>query len=359
MINTNTIKFLLHFILLSHLFAGSLTVITVGDIMMGTTYPDIDIPLNRGRELFTNVDSFLSEADITLGNLEGVLLNGGVCTKQVKKGRCYAFRTPPDFSHNLARAGFDFMNCANNHMNDFGNGGIISTIDALDETGIQCGGPGGRIGQYEINGKKIAITCFATSPNTRSLLKIREAQRHVSALARTSDFVVVSFHGGGEGPDYLHTKDTVEYFLGTPRGNVVAFARAVVDSGADLVWGHGPHVPRAIELYKNRLIAYSLGNFLTCGFNLEGERGLAPVLKVVLDSTGAFKRGQIISAWQKSYGCLELDPLHSAAQIIQKLSSEDFPSSAPHITADGMILPKRKKPIGQRRPVTHRYSLPL
>ncbi len=327
--------------------------------MMGTTYPEINLPLDRGRRLFTNVDSLLSEADITLGNLEGVLLNDGICTKKVKKGRCYAFRTPPDFAHNLVLAGFDFMNCANNHMNDFGNGGIMSTIEALGEAGIQCGGPGGRVGQFEINGKKIAIICFATSPNTRSLLDIEEAQQHVAALARTSDIVVVSFHGGGEGPGYLHTRDTVEYFLGTPRGNVVAFARAVVDSGADFVWGHGPHVPRAIELYKDRLIAYSLGNFLTCGFNLKAERGLAPILKVVLDSTGIFKRGQIISAWQKSYGSLELDSLHSAARLIQKLSIEDFPNSVLHITADGIVLPLKEKPIGQRRPVMHRYSLPL
>lgn len=325
---------------------------------MGTTYPEKNLP-ERDSRLFQNVDSILTRADLTLGNLEGVLASGGVCTKQVEKGRCYAFRTPPDFSHNLADAGFDFMNLANNHINDFGSDGIVSTIKLLDELNIQSGGPHGRIGQFEINGQKIAIVCFATSPNTNSIFEIENAQERVAALSRLNDIVIVSFHGGGEGPIYLHTRDTLEHFLGTPRGNVVAFARAVVDSGADLVWGHGPHVPRAVEVYKDRLIAYSLGNFLTCGFNLEGERGFAPILRIVLDSTGTFKSGQIISAWQKSYGSLELDSLHNAARLIKRLSVEDFPNSAPRMTTEGVMLSKRERPLKKRGPTACPYPAPL
>ena len=359
MINTTPIRFLLYLLLLSNLFSGSLTVIAVGDIMMGTTYPEINLPAERGRRLFQNVDSILAEADLTLGNLEGVLISGGVCTKHVEKGRCYAFRTPPDFSHNLADAGFDFMNLANNHMNDFGSDGIVSTIKVLDELDIQSGGPHKRIGQFEINGQKIVIICFATSPNTHSIFEIEDAQELVAALSRLNDIVIVSFHGGAEGPDYLHTRDTLEYFLGTARGNVVAFARAVVDSGADFVWGHGPHVPRALEMYKDKLIAYSLGNFLTCGFNLGDERGFAPILRIVLDSTGTFRHGRIISAWQKSYGSLRLDSLHNAAQLIKRLSVEDFPNSAPYITIEGIILPKRERPLKKRGPMTCPYSPPL
>jgi len=326
---------------------------------MGTTYPEMNLPAERGRRLFQNVDSILAEADLTLGNLEGVLISGGVSTKRVEKGKCYAFSTPPDFSHNLADAGFDFMNLANNHMNDFSAEGIMSTIKVLDELEIQSGGPHERIGQFEVNGQKIAVICFATSPNTHSICEIEDAQERVAALARLNDIVIVSFHGGGEGPHYLHTRDTLEYFLGTERGNVVAFARAVVDSGADLVWGHGPHVPRALEIYRDRLIAYSLGNFLTCGFNLKDERGFAPILRMVLDSTGMFRHGKIISAWQKSFGSLELDSLHSAAQLIKRLSVEDFPNSAPHITTEGIIVPRRERPFRKRGPMAWPYSAPL
>ncbi len=327
--------------------------------MMGTSYPANDLPPRRGRNLFVNVDSILKDADLTLGNLEGTLLNGGICTKQVEKRRCYAFRTPPDFANNLADAGFDFMNLANNHMNDFGYDGIVSTITALRDVGIRCGGPYVKIGQFEIEGKKIAIVCFSTSPNTNSIFNVEDAEQHVAEQAKMNDIVIVSFHGGGEGPDYLHTRDTFEYFLGTPRGNVVTFARAMVDSGADFVWGHGPHVPRAMEIYKERLIAYSLGNFFTWGFNLNDERGFAPILKVVLDSTGVFKHGHIISAIQRLYRPLELDSLCNAAHLIQKLSIEDFPDSAPNITDEGIILPKKEKSTDQRQPVICPYSLPL
>ncbi|GAI17725.1 unnamed protein product, partial [marine sediment metagenome] len=81
--------------------------------------------------------------------------------------------------------------------------------------------------------------------------------------------------------------------------------------------------------------AYSLGNFCTWGFNVSDERGFAPILKIVLDSTGVFRYGRIISAIQKSYQSLEFDILHRASNLIKKLSIEDFPNSTLQIT-DGI-----------------------
>jgi len=305
---------------------------------MGSDYPVSMLPPNSGCELYSNVTNILRSADLTLGNLEGVLLTGGVCTKKPAKGKVYAFRTPPHFAQHLADAGFDFLNLANNHMNDFGIGGIDSTMKTLELYGIAYGGPAGRSGNFMVEGNKVAILCFATSPGTEQVFHIDAAQRHVAAVAQESDIVIVSFHAGGEGLGYLHTRDTFEYFLGQPRGNVVEFAHAVIDSGADLVWGHGPHVPRALELYKDRLIAYSLGNFCTWGFNVADERGHAPVLKVVLDSTGVFMHGNIISLLQQRGKPLAVDTLHRAARLMRRLSTEDFPKSAPLIMDDGTIL---------------------
>lgn len=319
------------------LYADSLTVIAVGDIMMGTTYPEHDLPPNSGEGLFTQVSSVLEDAELTIGNLEGTLLTGGVSTKKVQKGRSYAFRTPPQFVNNLVDVGFDFLNLANNHMNDFGHDGITSTIDALEEVGVEYGGPYGQVGHIEVNGTSTALICFSTSPHSASIFDIRAAQKLVAEHARTHDLVIVSFHGGGEGLSYLHTRDTFEYYLGAPRGNVVAFAHAVIDSGADFVWGHGPHVPRALELYKRRLIAYSLGNFYTWGFNVNDERGYAPVLRVTFDSFGAFVRGQIVSALQKSRQPLELDSLHRAAALMHRLTAEDFPYTPLSMNDQGEI----------------------
>ncbi len=310
----------------------------VGDIMMGSDYPVSMLPPYGGSDLYDSITNILHAASLTLGNLEGVLLEGGSCAKRMKRGKVYAFRTPPSFARHLVDAGFDFMNLANNHLNDFGAQGITSTVKTLTDHGIRYGGVNGNVGEFEINGIKVAIASFATSPGTDLIFDIAYAQRKVSRLARNHEIVVVSLHGGREGIGALHTRDTFEYFLGQPRGNVVEFARAVVDSGADLVWGHGPHVPRAMEIYKNRLIAYSLGNFCTWGFNLADERGYAPVLRVVLGRTGAFKHGNIISLLQSVGEPLVVDEKHRAAKLIRQLSAEDFPNSKPGIMEDGTIL---------------------
>lgn len=338
MIKTTTVKSLLIIIFASFLFADTITVIAVGDIMMGSTYPTDNLPTKQGRDLFENVSPILKDADVTVGNLEGVFLTGGKTKKQIKKGRCYAFRMPPDFVSNLVDAGFDYMNLANNHMNDFGTEGIASTITALTNVGIEYGGPDGVIGRLEVGGRKIAIISFSTSPRTNSLFEIEEAQRIVAEQAKIHDIVIVSLHGGGEGVNFLHTRDTFEVFMGWPRGNVVKFAQAVVDSGADFVWGHGPHVPRALEIYNDRLIAYSLGNFCTWGFNLGDERGYAPILKVVLDSTGIFMQGEIISALQRTYQSPVIDTNNNAARLIKRLSIEDFPNTSPVIDDNGRIV---------------------
>lgn len=324
-----------------YLFAGSVSVIVVGDIMMGSDYPDKKLPPHNGSKLFANVSSILKDADLTLGNLEGTLLEGGVSTKQVEKGRCYAFRTPPGWAANLYDAGFDFLNLANNHMNDFGSGGIKGTTEALSLAGLKYGGAYKKVGQLNVNGIKVAVVSFSTSPNTNSVLEITKAQKIVAEQAQNNDIVIVSFHGGAEGLKALHTRNELEYFLGSPRGNLVKFSHAVIDSGADFVWGHGPHVPRAMEVYKDRLIAYSLGNFCTWGFNLTGELSYAPILKIEMDSSGVFQKGNIFSAIQKTYKPSEPDSVSRAAKLMKKLSEEDFPGSSPIIMVDGKFYPRR------------------
>jgi len=331
------LKILFLLLLPVYLFAGSISIIFVGDIMMGSDYPEKKLPPHKGSKLFTNLSSTLMNADLTLGNLEGTLLEGGVSTKEVKKGRCYAFRTPPEWAGNLFDAGFDFLNLANNHMNDFGPGGIRETVKALTDVGLECGGAYKKVGRFNVRGIKIAIVSFSTSPNTNSVLEITKAKQIVAEQAKQNDIVIVSVHAGAEGLKAIHTRDTSEYFMGTPRGNLVRFSRAVIDSGADFVWGHGPHVPRALDMYKDRLIAYSLGNFCTWGFNLVGELGYAPILKVELDSSGVFKKGHVFSAIQKTYKSPELDPKNHAAKLMKKLSEEDFPGSELIIMENGEI----------------------
>ena len=114
--------------------------------------------------------------------------------------------------------------------------------------------------------------------------------------------------------------------------------KLLIDAGADVVIGHGPHVPRALELYKSRLIAYSLGNFCTYAkFNLKGISGYAPLLTFKVNQKGEFSEGKIYSFLQQGEGGPMKDETNAAAQLIRQLSIEDFPESTLLIDEEGKI----------------------
>ncbi|MFW6351258.1 MAG: CapA family protein, partial [Bacteroidota bacterium] len=116
------------------------------------------------------------------------------------------------------------------------------------------------------------------------------------------------------------------------------FARAVIDAGADIVFGHGPHVTRSVDLYKDRFIAYSLGNFCTYArFNLRGENGIAPLIKVVTNSSGEFIMAEVTPIRQMGSGEPQIDPNGYAIQSLHRLTQEDFPESFLEITREGVI----------------------
>lgn len=160
----------------------------------------------------------------------------------------------------------------------------------------------------------------------------------IRCLKDENDLVIVSFHGGAEGKDALRIPGGEEIFAGEKRGDVVRFARAAIDAGADLVIGHGPHVPRAIELYKGKLIAYSLGNFLTYGrFNIQGVSGTSLVLKIAIDlETGDFVEGTIVPVELRERGIPFIDPEKKSVRLIRELSAQR-PSTGLIIGDDGAI----------------------
>lgn len=119
--------------------------------------------------------------------------------------------------------------------------------------------------------------------------------------------------------------------MGENRGNPVEFARGVVDAGADLVIGHGPHVLRAVEIYKGKLIAYSLGNFLTYGnFNIKEYRGIGGILEVFLTQDGKFIKANFIPTKQIGLGIQIYDESKKAIKLLNQLGIEDFPESYYH-----------------------------
>lgn len=321
---------------------ADIRITAVGDIMMGTNFPDDRRAPDDGISLLKAITPILKDADITFGNLEGVLLDGGEAAKKCKNSTsCYVFRSPPYYAKYLKTAGFDVLSLANNHARDFGEEGRTASMQALDAAGLHHTGRVDDIAQWQVKGITVTWIAYAPFGGSYDLLDIPLAEKQVKELAKNSDLVFVSIHAGAEGKDVKHVPFKNEMFYGEDRGDVVKFSHAVIDAGADLVIGHGPHVPRAMELYKNRLIAYSLGNFLTYqGIRITGDNGVAPVLNVTLSSDGEFKQGQIISARQYRPQGTQIDKTHEAAKIIQELTQSDFPKTSLNFSRNGRITPK-------------------
>ncbi len=321
--------------------AMRLTIAAVGDMMIGTDYPQNHLPDDDGVGFLADVAPFLAAADMAFGNLEGVLVDGGEPAKKCSNpAACYLFRSPTRYAWHYRTAGFDVLSLANNHARDFGEEGRSSSMRAIADAGMHHSGRVGDFASFEVEGLRIAVLAYAVTKNSNMLLDYDLAFETIAGYAATHDIVLVSFHGGAEGLDALHLPFAEEEYYGEPRGDVVWFARGAVDAGADLVIGHGPHVVRAMERYKDRIIAYSLGNFATYyGISVAGLKGVAPILKVTVDGEGTFVEGEIISTVQLRPAGPSIDPTQRALNTIRFLSLEDFGEPGLDFLPDGRLLP--------------------
>ena len=320
----------------------TITIAAVGDLMLGTSYPDNKtLPPDSAKGSFSVALDELKNADITFGNLEGTLINAAKPAsyklKQVSKA--WLFKMPTYYGNVFKDAGFKILSLANNHIGDFGDTGRVKTMRVLDSIGINYGGQVSHPSAiFKIKGVTIGFCAFAPNANTLPLLELKNVTKIVSELKQHCDVLIVSFHGGGEGSKFEHVPFKMESFLNQKRGDVHAFAHTAIDAGADLVFGNGPHVCRAMELYNNHLIAYSLGNFCTyrC-VSVAGVCGLAPLLKVAINKKGEFLNGRIVSYRQTHDKGLLADSLNKAAIKIKQLTETDFPNAGILIAENGTI----------------------
>ncbi len=336
--------------------ADTLTLIGVGDIMMGTDFPEATfLPPQDGAVIFPDsIKTILRNADVTFGNLEGTLLDkskGGKVKTCSNPAICYAFRTPTRYGKYLTDAGFDLMSLANNHSGDFGPIGRQSSMQTLDSIGIRYAGL--EIAPttiYEKDSTRYGLIAFAPNEGTLDLRKIKEAQERVRKLADSVDIVIVSFHGGAEGRSAQHVTRKTELFVGENRGNPYDFAHKMVEAGADVVFGHGPHVTRSVDLYKDRFIIYSMGNFCTYArFSLTGEGGVAPIVKVFTNRQGEFLKAEITPVKQVGEGGCQLDEDKKVIKTLQRLLASDFPEVPLVIGSDGVITRKAAEETAQQK----------
>jgi poly-gamma-glutamate capsule biosynthesis protein CapA/YwtB (metallophosphatase superfamily) len=319
----------------------AITIAAVGDIMLGSTSIDETfLPPNDGADILKEVTPVLSAADIAFGNLEGPMLEGGENKKcEPTATRCFAFRMPTRYGNLLKDAGFDVLSLANNHAFDFGDEGRISTRRVLDELGIKHAGSDKdkfAMTVVEAKGKRVAFIGFAHNtlvPNVNDLVFARAL---VGQANKKADLVVVSFHGGAEGPGAQRVPQRLEMFGTEKRGNLPLFARTVIDAGADLVLGHGPHILRGMEIYKDRLVVYSMGNFATYGmFKLKDETALTAIFEIKIAPDGKFLSGRLHAGEQLGRGGPSLDESGKAIRKVRELSKMDFGRNAPKIADDG------------------------
>ena len=321
----------------------------VGDLMLGSNYPSPNLlPPNGGKEILQEVAPVLKKADITFGNLEGVIMSENGTPKKCKNPAfCYVFKSPDNYVQNFLDAGFDLLSVANNHTGDFGAKGREHTAKVLQDAGIQFAGHEAHpYTMFERNGIRFGFCAFSPNTGTVSLLKIEEAVSLIRMLNDSCDIVIVSMHAGAEGNKYNHITRKDEIFLGENRGNPYSFAHRAIDAGADIIWGHGPHVVRAVEVYKDRFIAYSLGNFATYGtINVNGISGYAPIIEIETDRTGKFIRGKIHSAIQHKGEGPRWDSSNRVAREIKALTEKDIRECELLISETGEIRLKLSKKV--------------
>ncbi|MDE6271831.1 MAG: CapA family protein [Muribaculaceae bacterium] len=324
--------------------AETLTLALAGDMMLGTDFPDESrgayLPVDSGMHLLDDCRDIFRRVDLACGNLEGVLGHAGKPKPCYNPSLCFTFRMPEYLVRPLVDAGFDYMNLANNHAGDFGRDGAKSSLKVLTDNGISAAGllEEAPYAIVEKNGVKVGFTGFTTLELCPSVNDYADLERIIGEMRPKCDVIVVSMHAGGEGSAYSHVTREKEVYHGWPRGNVHEFAHKAIDLGADIIWGHGPHVLRGAEVYKDRLILYSLGNFCTpMKMGIVGATGQAAIAEVTIDSDGRFRTGQLHSFIQQRGRGPVADKTNASARQIKALSEKDFPESALELTAEGKM----------------------
>lgn len=259
------------------------TLTFVGDVMLGRGVAPVAAADPDG--LFADVRFILRNSDLTLGNLESALTT----RPHVSAGPNDLIAHPTSASL-LGSAGFDVVSLANNHVGDAGPDGVLDTLAAVETAGLRTVGGGVNRAaaseplHVEISGLHIAVLAFDA---TGAGLAARagpgvakwdpdEAREATEAATAAADIVIVSVHGGVE---YLPESD--------PR--MLDISERLVDWGADVVWGHGPHVVAPITTVptaggESAIVATSLGNFL---FDQRGpDTGRGVILQVMVDPDG-------------------------------------------------------------------------
>ncbi|MBA4602293.1 CapA family protein [Thermoactinomyces mirandus] len=240
-----------------------LTISMVGDMLFGRYVDRVIVPARGYESLFRHVGLYLKHSDYVTGNFDQPV------TEQEgypKADKLMHVSTGPEVAKVLKKAGFTTVNLANNHMKDFGRQGLLDTLKAFQEVNIDTVGAGydlrdaTEISYETIKGIKIATLGFSDLlPKDFQALSNRSGIapadpdvffRDVAKAKKNADLVIVHMHWGKEYDSGYHPRQR-------------DLGHALIDAGADIVIGHHPHVLEPVEVYRQGVIFYSLGNFIS------------------------------------------------------------------------------------------------
>lgn len=260
---------LILYVLFSVCGDNNVTISLVGDILLDRGVEKV-IQEHGADYPYSRVKSIVSKSDMAMGNLECPLTLEGI---PVLKNRNIVFNADPANAYSLKKAGFDILNLANNHVMDYGSKGLLNTVIFLEKQGIATVGAGRNKDEAHKPAfiKKGLLTVgfisfsafpaegyfyFEEKPDV-AYVDIDSIRSEIEVAREQCDFLIASFHWGREYDLYVSKAQR-------------ELAHHVIDSGADIIVGHHPHVLQGIESYKGKLIFYSLGNFV---FDRQWQRG--------------------------------------------------------------------------------------
>lgn len=303
----------------------------VGDIIPVISNPapvSGDTANIEANKYFGDFLNIFKSLDIMSGNLEGVLSDSedyqSKCAKM--KTNCFAIKGSSSFAQTLKASGFDVLNIANNHALDYGSIGLTDTQINLNISEIEHTGAKGKIAYIETEKGKVAFVGFAQNYLLNSLTDKSQIQSLIKVAKENADIVIATIHAGAEGPTQLFVPDGPEVYLNENRGNTKDIAHTLIDSGADMVLGSGPHVMRGIEIYNQKIIAYSLGNFLSVNkLSKNNFLALSGVLIININSNKELDSVKLVPVRISSpEGIPKFDESGASILLVNHLSKENF-----------------------------------
>ncbi|MDZ7346542.1 MAG: CapA family protein [candidate division KSB1 bacterium] len=320
---------------------GRVEVAAAGDLMLGSWIVDkvkkegVDAPFEYTRQ-------WLSAADVAVVNLEAPFADSG----RLFVEKQYTFKVPTFMVEGMVNAGIDVVTLANNHIMDYGCDGLMSTIATLDRAGIRYCGGGQNLDQacapviMEVRGLRLAFigltTCypdeFWATPTRCGTCNYAEPRiEEMIRLARQqADVVIVNIHWGVEKSKEANSLQ-------------IERAHRLIDAGVDVIIGHHPHVLQGFEIYKDKLIAYSLGNYIFG--SLSENAHTAAILRLFFTKEG-WVEAQIVPLHVYN-AVVQFQPRPLTGSDRQKLIAELQTLSLPLnngkkiIDDEGTILPMR------------------